>query len=755
MAKSYWFKDWPTGNGQRGNFSNNKQDTFKPEDGFVGVRLQQGVPLLDRDWNELEDIRRYQEVMLRKHYLGDGTPDDGFRISALDPPANDFMISRGRILVDGFEAVNEPAGVDFILYSSQEGAPALKKVTTLPPMKATREDIVYLDLWIEEVTGADLPWLKNPDDVAMETCIRHRLRWFVRVDEGSKGHLPPEGHHFLDLARIKRTSARDTIGSADITDLRSSCVSPESAQSRLRNAINSLISGNMPSGPTMDLATLSLSDEEYSFPWLVKDDMGNMMLFWLQAGNIWTKRYSASSRTWGPDTQITSGAAAKSYSHSFADSRGDIWVFWIQQDSSTNAYNVWGKRFNTAKGEWMGDVQLTSGASNEYYLQAFEDRSGNLWFFWQQQEENGGQFNFWAKRYAQGSWGADTQLTSGNTAKYSNSLIADSKGAIWFFWSQTPDASSSVYNLFAKRFDGGSWSSDFALTSGTANKSYASSFEDRNGSIWFFWQQVEGSVFNIYYRRFVSGNWSGAAALTSGTQTKYHYSSLMDARGDVWLFWQQMDNAWNFWARRFTANAWSNDMQLTTGATGKSFNGPVAGKKRDVFFIYSLADANNVYNIYAQRFNFDINAWENMQLTSGTTNKFIQSITAFSNGDLGLFWQQDNISMFSMFSASELYWLSPIKAADGENAYIYRVLERSDGEIWLLIPRQPYNNLWCARFVDGDWLGKQRLISGTGWKDIVDVFEGVTGDIWAFWMTYSNNQSISRQIKGKMIYGYI
>ena len=191
MGKSYWFKDWPTGNGQKGNFSNNKQDTFNPQEGFIGTRLQQGVPLLDRDWNELEDIRRYQDVMLRKHYLGDGTPNDGFRISALDPPANDFMISAGRFLVDGFEAVNEPAGANFILYSSQTGAPALTKVkATVPPSTVTRIDTVYLDVWIEEVTGADLPRLKNPDDVAMETCIRHRLRWFVRVDEGSLGHIP-------------------------------------------------------------------------------------------------------------------------------------------------------------------------------------------------------------------------------------------------------------------------------------------------------------------------------------------------------------------------------------------------------------------------------------------------------------------------------------------------------------------------------------------------------------------------------------
>ncbi len=751
MGKSYWFKDWPTGNGQRGNFSNNKQDTFNPQEGFIGTRLQQGVPLLDRDWNELEDIRRYQDVMLRKHYLGNGTPDDGFRISALDPPANDFMISAGRSLVDGFEAVNDAGGSDFILYSSQMGLPALTKVKATPPNVITRNDIVYLDVWIEEVTGADLPRLKNPDDVAMETCIRHRLRWLVRVDEGNLGHAPDEGHHFYDLAGITRTSARDTIGSVDLKDLRSGWQSLDNAQSRLRNAINSLISGNMPSGPTMDLATFQSTG--YSSG-VAKDDIGNMILFWWQDNNIWTRRYSASTKAWGADTQITSGTAAKYYNNSFDDSQGDIWVFWQQQEGNTNTYNLWAKRYSTSTGVWTGDIQLTSGTTNKYYLKAFDDNNGNVWFFWASQEGN--IYNFWAKKYTSGSWGGDTQLTSGTTNKSSNNILIDSKGVIWFFWGQT-DASSSVYNFLVKRFSGGSWSGDFALTTGTINKSYASSFEDSNGIIWFFWQQIDAgsSVNNIWNKRFVSGSWTGDAALTSGTQAKYYNNSFVDARGDIWLFWQQMDTAYNYWAKRFTANAWSNDMQLTTGATGKSIYTPMAGKNRDVFFIYSLADTNNVYNIIAERFNFDTNAWENAGITSGTGNKFVSNVSAFSNGNLGLFWVQDNNYMFNMFSISELGWLGTTQVANALNFYFFRVLERSNGDVWLLLYGPPYYNLWCVRFIDGDWVGEERLMSGASRKSIIDVFEGVTGDIWAFWMTYSNNQSVPRQIRAKKTYGSI
>jgi hypothetical protein len=195
---------------QKGNFSNDGKDTFDPRKKYVGVRLQQGVPLLDRDWNELEDIRRYEEAMLRRWYIGNGSPDDGFKISAVEPEANDFKIVAGRCLVDGFEAVNEKD----LLYSEQDGVAELTKPT------AKRVDLVYLDLWIGEITSREDDDLKNSDDVNVETCVRHRLEWRVRVAEGSEKYVREEFHHYYDIARVTWTAGEDIIPNASIQDIR-------------------------------------------------------------------------------------------------------------------------------------------------------------------------------------------------------------------------------------------------------------------------------------------------------------------------------------------------------------------------------------------------------------------------------------------------------------------------------------------------------------------------------------------------------
>src|ERR1039458_1247922 len=71
--------------------------TFDPLRNRVNVRLQQGVPIVDADWNELDDIRKFEMRAYVKWFVGDGIPDgcDGFRIDALSSSSDDFIIRAG------------------------------------------------------------------------------------------------------------------------------------------------------------------------------------------------------------------------------------------------------------------------------------------------------------------------------------------------------------------------------------------------------------------------------------------------------------------------------------------------------------------------------------------------------------------------------------------------------------------------------------------------------------------------------------
>ncbi len=197
---------------------------------FVNVRLQQGVPLVDSDWNEQDDIRKYELKAFIKWFVGNGVPrgSDAFLIQQVSDGStdNDFEIVGGtgdndddsqRCLVDGWEVFN-PDTVKFTEQTDQQ---------TLSPPKdgegSTRTDTVYLDVW-ETLVHSDV----DPDiinsDIGKETCARVKLNWVVRVLEGET-QIPPrkDDHAYYALAFLKRKQNKNVIEETDIIDLRTTC----------------------------------------------------------------------------------------------------------------------------------------------------------------------------------------------------------------------------------------------------------------------------------------------------------------------------------------------------------------------------------------------------------------------------------------------------------------------------------------------------------------------------------------------------
>jgi hypothetical protein len=192
---------------------------------YIAVRQQQAVPVLDADWNLLDDLRRGELETLGSSFIGDGVPvgSDGFHILALAPPQpNDFSIRAGLCIVGGKLTRNDADTTYATLakFGNPNLVPPLAAMTT-PPVDKTF--IVYLDVFEEEVDS-----LRDPDlvdvRIGIETAIRLRRNWAVRVagipEDLPQLASPPAGHLFLQLAQLNRTAGTPNITAAMITDLR-------------------------------------------------------------------------------------------------------------------------------------------------------------------------------------------------------------------------------------------------------------------------------------------------------------------------------------------------------------------------------------------------------------------------------------------------------------------------------------------------------------------------------------------------------
>jgi hypothetical protein len=199
-------------------------DTVADGRHYVGVRLQQAVPLLDADWNELEDIHRVDAQINLRHYFGDGIPSDngGFQVGPVTED-NDFTINAGMALVSGMLVFNEHSG---LTYRGQDAAFGVSMEALDPPLVGTRDDLIYLDVWHEELgptgVGRVDERLTNPS-IGIETARRIERRWLVRVAPGVSdidGVTQEPGHVYMALARARREAGQARITSDRIFDMR-------------------------------------------------------------------------------------------------------------------------------------------------------------------------------------------------------------------------------------------------------------------------------------------------------------------------------------------------------------------------------------------------------------------------------------------------------------------------------------------------------------------------------------------------------
>ena len=242
--------------------ANVSRDTFDKLKHYVVVRLQQGVPVVDADFNEEDNIRRYELQAFLKWFVGNGIPlgNDGFAIEEISGINDDFIIkggrdenagpyvpsdtdNAGRCFVEGWDAIIEfhtKYSEQKLFDSTVATAYGVPQLTTLNEETASdREDIVFLDVWEREVVageinGNDKIYDRNiiNEDIGVETCTRIKREWVVRVREGSTtlpavddnaDNMYRADHVYYELARIKWTKESDgppAVISRQITDKR-------------------------------------------------------------------------------------------------------------------------------------------------------------------------------------------------------------------------------------------------------------------------------------------------------------------------------------------------------------------------------------------------------------------------------------------------------------------------------------------------------------------------------------------------------
>jgi len=232
--------------------------TFDPLKTRCNVRLQQGVPIVDADVNELDDIRKFEMRAYLKWFVGDGIPDgsNAFKIDAITGPAvaDDFIIRLGVPAAPGGTS-NYDQGLRFVGRAIVDGLDVMIQADTnykaqplfaaaafgVPQIAAMPNGAgpiaVYLDVWERLVTSQEDPSQILPG-IGTESCARMKRQWVVRTRSGSAVPQPGDadylaGHSYYLLAVINRSAPGAVIAPADVKDSRHLRLSLSSLEGRV------------------------------------------------------------------------------------------------------------------------------------------------------------------------------------------------------------------------------------------------------------------------------------------------------------------------------------------------------------------------------------------------------------------------------------------------------------------------------------------------------------------------------------------
>lgn len=593
-----------------GNFSRQTFDRLKH---YVGVRLQQGVPIVDADWNEQDDVRRFELQAFLKWFVGDGVPlgNDGFRVTPA-AVANDFGIAAGRCLVEGWDVINDSDQNQDGAGSSYRSQPlfgndalaAAWGVAPLPPLTtpgAPRTDTVYLDVWEREVGALEDPGVVNPA-IGIETSVRIRREWVVRVLEGSVTlPKPPAGHVYYELANLVRPAGAADIGGEQITDLRRTgltLVSQRDLQQimsdaygpayaldmdgrpnlkvSLREAVNALLRNQLPG-----TQAASFSDEPRGTglgrSGTLTDSHGMTWVFRYSqksgSAAFWYRRYDPATGTWTEDTELVTDSIPDAPVFVVEDHAANLWVFWMHIPPESGAlYTIWYNVYLRVDEGWMGEEKLTEGTTRaDLPRAAVVDDRGGVWVFWMSFPAGGGALTLWCRRFdpASWSWDRETQLTLGPNSDSGPEVVVDGRGDIWAFWWRNTSGNNDIW---CNRFDAArnAWVGESRLTSHATADMNPAPVVDQDGSVWLFWSSDRNGRSDVFYNRLnpATGAWGVETQLIGGNNTyDTPGAPLLDTRGDLWLFGESGDGQTStLWYRRFNRDSgWGHTVQLASG----------------------------------------------------------------------------------------------------------------------------------------------------------------------------------------------
>ena len=179
-------------------YDREKKGNYSQERSIASIFAGTDAYLIEDEMNELQWIQNEARASIVRKLSQSGYHIKSTLETALTSTLNGFIMDKSEVLVNGYELIIANNGL----------RNDLKNTITLsaPPTSGTRKDLVFLEVWFEEINGNDSEILSYggvnsgslvndliDSRISAESSRRIQIRWRIRVVDDINTTLFPDG----------------------------------------------------------------------------------------------------------------------------------------------------------------------------------------------------------------------------------------------------------------------------------------------------------------------------------------------------------------------------------------------------------------------------------------------------------------------------------------------------------------------------------------------------------------------------------
>jgi YD repeat-containing protein len=384
-------------------------------------------------------------------------------------------------------------------------------------------------------------------------------------------------------------------------------------------------------------------------PQIVFDDQGNGLAVWAQGNDVYARRYTVATNTWGAAVTLDTGSDPTSAPSLSTDrATGDAIVAWGQYDGVTGRVVM--SRFTASSGSWSAANEITSweggGLSPSQVSTSISGHYAAV--AWAQGTSSNREL--FQVIYKHGV-STEPQILEYNGEPADQIQVQiDSNGNAITVWRQNDLAAHRIYfNRFRDATQ--AYSEPIILDTLGDGGSWPKIGFDAEGNAFALWGQWNG----LQMRRFdVETNaWGPAVALQTTGEDYWNWQLAVDEDGNALVTWAA--GSWSspiIHARRFdpATGEWGATATLNAGGTSLDDEVSISIDGSNAVAAWVQSNGSGGYDVYAARMNNG--AWSAPQLLDTRPESPRQVRTAIdANGKPTVLWVQGDGSARSLFQS--------------------------------------------------------------------------------------------------------